>query len=324
MILRSYNPKHIIDMKQYIKHIILAALVVTSFTACEEKLNSESIFEDVPVLDPSSATYEFDKYLYENYQLKYNIAFQYKLDDESTDMDYNLVPVGYEQAQIVAHAIKYLWLDVYDKQQGPEFLKFYAPRIINVIGCPAINAAQGTETLGVAEGGVKITLYNMNDIDLTNMPWLNKYIFHVMHHEFSHILHQTKSFPKEYELISAGLYDSQSWQYRSDAEAYSLGFVTPYSMSEAHEDFVEVISSYITDTRETWQKRGFTMSADHTHIEAIDEEQEGTDIIAYKINMCKDWLLEKYDYELDSLRAEVQRRQDALTYDIVMNDSYGK
>ena len=95
-------------------------------------------------------------------------------------------------------------------------------------------------------------------------------------------------------------------------------------MSEAHEDFVEVISSYITDTREVWQKRGFTMSADHTHIEAVDEEQEGTSIINSKITMCKDWLQEKYNYELDSIRAEVQRRQDALTYDIVMNDSYGK
>lgn len=311
-------------MKKYFKHILLLAAILTGVTACKDKIDSESIFENVPVLDENSATYEFDKYLYENYQLKYNIAFQYKLDDESTDMDYNLVPVGYRQAQIVAHAVKYLWLDVYDKQQGPEFLKLYAPRIINVIGCPAINAAQGTETLGVAEGGVKITLYNMNDIDLDNMAWLNKYIFHVMHHEFSHILHQTKSFPKEYELISAGKYDALSWQYRTDAQAYSLGFVTPYSMSEAHEDFVEVISSYITDTREVWQARGFTMAEDHTHIEAIDEDQEGTLIIATKIKMCKDWLLEKYDYELDSLRAEVQRRQDALTYDIVMNDAYDK
>ena len=311
-------------MKKFIKHSLLAAIVVMGMTACEDKINSESIFEEVPVLDPNSATYEFDKYLYENYEQPYNIAFQYKLADETTDMDYNLVPVGYEQAQIVAHAIKYLWLDVYNKKMSAEFLKLYAPRIINVIGSEAVNAAQGTVTLGVAEGGVKITLYNMNDINLENMAWLNKYIFHVMHHEFSHILHQTKSFPKEYELISAGDYDSQSWQYRSDEEAYSLGFVTPYSMSEAHEDFVEVISSYITDTRETWQKRGITMSADHTHIEAIDEDQEGTAKIVYKINMCKDWLLEKYDYTLDSLRAEVQRRQDALTYDIVMNDTYGK
>ena len=292
--------------------------------SCEEKLDSESIFKDVPVLDSTQYTYSFDQYLYENYVSIYNIAFQYKLNDASTDMDYNLVPVGYEQAQIVAHAVKYLWLDVYAKQLGPDFLKLYAPRIINVIGCPAINAAQGTETLGVAEGGFKITLYNMNDINLQNMAWLNKYIFHVMHHEFSHILHQTKSFPKEYELISAGLYDSQSWQYRDDEEAYRLGFVTPYSMSEPHEDFVEVISSYITDTREVWQKRGFTMSADHTHIVAVDEDQPGTTIINTKINMCKDWLLEKYDYTLDSIRAEVQRRQDALTYDIVMNDTYGK
>jgi substrate import-associated zinc metallohydrolase lipoprotein len=207
---------------------------------------------------------------------------------------------------------------------GAEFLKLYAPRIINVLGSPAINAAQGTETLGVAEGGMKITLYNMNGIDLGNMAWLNQYIFHVMHHEFSHILHQTKTFPGEYELISAGKYDSQSWQYHSDEEAYSLGFVTPYSMSEAHEDFVEVISSYITDTRQRWQDRGITMAEDHTHIVEWDEDQEGTDIIINKINMCKDWLLEKFDYELDSLRAEVQRRQDALTYDIVMNDAYDK
>ena len=311
-------------MKKYIKYIVLTAIVSLGMTGCKEKLDEESIFKDVPVLDSTSYTYQFDKYLYENYQLKYNIAFQYKLDDESTDMNYNLVPVSYDKAQIVAHAIKYLWLDVYGTQMGEEFLKLYAPRIINVLGSPAINAAQQTETLGVAEGGVKITLYNMNDIDLSNMKWLNKYIFHVMHHEFSHILHQTKSFPKEYEQISAGLYDSQSWQYRSDEEAYALGFVTPYSMSEAHEDFVEVISSYITDTRETWEKRGIVMAADHTHIVSFDEDNPGTVIIMTKINMCKDWLSEKYDYTLDSLRAEVQRRQDALTYDIVMNDSYDK
>ena len=311
-------------MKNYIKYIALAAVVTLGMTGCEEKLDKESIFPYVPVLDSTSYTYEFDKYLYENYQLTYNIAFQYKLADESTDMDYNLVPVTYEKAQIVAHAIKYLWLDVYKSQMGAEFLKEYAPRIINVLGSPAINAAQGTETLGVAEGGMKITLYNMNGIDLGNMAWLNQYIFHVMHHEFSHILHQTKTFPGEYELISAGKYDSQSWQYRSDEEAYHLGFVTPYSMSEAHEDFVEVISSYITDTRQRWQDRGITMAEDHTHIVEWDEDQEGTDIIINKINMCKDWLLEKFDYELDSLRAEVQRRQDALTYDIVMNDAYDK
>lgn len=311
-------------MKTYFKHSLMAVFAIIALTGCREQLDQDSVFPNLPVLDSTQATYPFDKYLYESYQKPYNIAFQYKLADESTDVDYNLVPVNYDKAQIVAHAIKYLWIDAYSAQMGPDFLKSYAPRIINVIGSPAINAAQGTETLGVAEGGIKITLYNMNDIDLNDIEWLNFYIFHTMHHEFSHILHQTKSFPKEYEQISAGKYDSQSWQYRSDEEAYKLGFVTPYSMSEAHEDFVEVISCYITDTRETWAKRGFTMAEDHTHIVSIDESKEGVDILSTKINMCKDWLQEKYNYTLDSMRAEVQRRQDALSYDVVMNDSYGK
>lgn len=305
------------------KTLLIFALVAISFASCKKDDFTDSIFKDEPEVDSTKYTAAFDEYLQNTYLKVYNIQFKYRLDDQSTDMDYNLVPVNYQKAQIVAHAIKYLWLDVYNKY-NVGLLQANAPRIINVLGSPAINAAQGTETLGVAEGGVKITLYNMNGIDLENIAWLNKYIFHVMHHEFSHILHQNKSFPKTYEQISAGLYDSQSWQYQSDAKAYSLGFVTPYSMSEAHEDFVEVISSYITDTRSVWQARGFTFSEDNTHIEKVNESQEGTSIINQKIGMCKDWLLEKYNIELDSIRAEVQRRQDALTYDVVMNDSYGK
>lgn len=299
-------------------YLLLAIAACTLMGCSQDKLNERSIFEDVPVLDSTSYTYEFDKWLEENYRKPYNIKFQYKLPDGSTDMEYNLVPVNYDKAIITAHAIKYLWIDVYNKQLtmagDPNFVKKYTPRIINVLGSPAMNASQGTETLGVAEGGVKITLYNMNDIKLTNVAWLNKYIYHVMHHEFSHILHQTKTFPKEYETISAGKYDAQAWQYHSNDEAYKNGFVTPYSMSEAHEDFVEVISSYITDTREVWAKRGFIMSADHTHLERVDESvwPDGTPVMNTKITKCKEWLRAKYGYELDSIRAEVQRRQDYL------------
>lgn len=312
-------------MKLYNLFIILISTLLC-LTSCKEELNPNSVFEEgAGALDPNSYTYEFDLYLQHAYVKPYNIAFQYKLGDETTDTEYNLVPVDYEKAQIVAHAVKYLWIDVYSKHMGPDFLKLYAPRIINVLGSPAMNPSQGTETLGVAEGGIKITLYNMNNINLEDMDWLNLYIFHVMHHEFSHILHQTKSFPKEYEQISADLYDSRGWQYHSDTAAYHMGFVTPYSMSNEHEDFVEVISSYITDTREVWEKRGFIFAEDNTHLVSwheMDEKQKGSAIINQKINLCKDWLREKYNYELDSIRAEVQRRAEALTYDIVMNDNY--
>ncbi|MCQ2311080.1 MAG: putative zinc-binding metallopeptidase [Paludibacteraceae bacterium] len=309
---------------------IVLALVMVSVVGCKkDELDDTSVLKDKVWPDSMSYTYDFDCWLNNNYVKEYNIEFRYRLQDESTDFSYNLVPAGYEQSQITAHCVKYLWLDVYQKQvPNPIFLKLYAPRIINVLGCPAVNAAQNTETMGVAEGGYKITLYNMNDINhwlpkdggTPNVAMMNKYIFHVMHHEFSHILHQTKSFPQEYEAISAGDYDSQSWQYKSDTAAYHLGFVTKYSMVEAHEDFVEVISSYITDSIGQWKERGFTFSEDNTHLISFDEEQPGTKIINRKIDMAKKWLTEKYNITLDSLRAEVQRRQSAMTYDIVMNN----
>lgn len=316
-------------MKHTLKIMIIPFLLMGIMTSCEDKLSDNSVFPDSTWPDTTKSTYAFDCWLRDSYVSPYNIEFRYQLQDESTDMSYNLVPAGFEQAQITAHCVKYLWLDVYQKQvSDPNFLKFYAPRIINILGCPAINAAQGTETLGVAEGGYKITLYNMNDMNewlpkdgrKVNVAMMNKYIFHVMHHEFSHILHQAKSFPKEYEAISGGQYDAQNWQYMSDVDAYRMGFVTPYSRSEAHEDFVEVISSYITDSIGQWKERGFEFSEDNTHLIGFDENLDGTKIINQKIDMAKTWLLEKYGITLDSLRAEVQRRQDAMTYEIVMNN----
>jgi len=314
-------------MKKYL-YICCALLGISCLAGCEKsELDSTSIFKNKTWPDSTKYTYQFDCWLNENYIKKYNIDFRYELADESTDMNYQLVPAGYEQSQITAHCVKYLWLDVYQKQvPNVNFLRSYSPKIINILGCPAINAAQGTETLGVAEGGYKITLYNMNKMDewlpkdgsKPNIAMMNKYIFHVMHHEFSHILHQNKSFPKEFELISSGQYDSQNWQYMSDTAAYHKGFVTPYSCSEAHEDFVETISSYITDSIGQWKERGFTFSPDHTHMISFDADQPGTATINQKIDMVKQWLNEKYGITLDSIRAEVQRRQDVLTYDIVM------
>jgi len=314
-------------MKKYL-YICCTLLGIVCLASCQKsELDETSIFKTETWPNPNKYTYEFDCWLNQNYVQKYNIDFRYELEDESTDMNYQLVPAGYEQSQITAHCVKYLWLDVYQKQvPNVNFLRSYSPKIINILGCPAINAAQSTETLGVAEGGYKITLYNMNkmnewlpkDGSKPNIAMMNKYIFHVMHHEFSHILHQNKSFPKEFELISSGQYDSQNWQYMSDTAAYHKGFVTPYSCSEAHEDFVETISSYITDSIGQWKERGFTFSPDHTHLISFDADQPGAATINQKIDMVKQWLNEKYGITLDSIRAEVQRRQDVLTYDVVM------
>ena len=58
--------------------------------------------------------------------------------------------------------------------------------------------------LGTAEGGMKITLYNVNDInpDKIDINLLNEYYFQTMHHEFAHILHQTKNYDPAFDRIT--------------------------------------------------------------------------------------------------------------------------
>ena len=87
---------------KYVQYIAIAVLSAIVLTACNEDKFTSSIFPDEPGLDPNSYTYEFDKYLYETYLKPYNIAFQYKLGDETTDMLYNLVPVKYEKASQIS------------------------------------------------------------------------------------------------------------------------------------------------------------------------------------------------------------------------------
>ena len=63
--------------------------------------------------------------------------------------------------------------------------------------------------LGTAEGGKKITLYNVNDLNVKkiNIEKLNNYYFETMHHEFAHILHQKRNFD-----LSTGSRRGNMWE----------------------------------------------------------------------------------------------------------------
>ena len=115
--------------------------------------------------------------------------------------------------------------------------------------------------LGYASAGVKITLINVNNMKLwqennqytpADMELLNKDQFHTMHHEFSHILHQTKSYPVSFGQITPGTYAPRDWQDRDSVESHRLGYITQYGSSANYEDFVETLSCTITDTDNRW------------------------------------------------------------------------
>ncbi|GHT72320.1 hypothetical protein AGMMS50262_00640 [Bacteroidia bacterium] len=293
---------------------------------------TESIFVDEPAADSASSFYSFDKYLEANYLEPYNLEFMYKMRDVSSDTEYNLVPTELEKSKIMAILIKYLWFDVYKEVVGPEFLKQYGPRLIHLIGSGAYNPRLGTVILGSAEQGVKVTLYECNRFDFYNIDIevLNEYYFKTMHHEFAHILHQQKTYPKTFETFSAGYYDPSYWQERTVSEAASMGFASPYGSSQPREDFVEIIANYIVKSDKWWadwmvlaSKPGINQSG-----EVVNENLDGKDILEKKIVICREWLREKWNVDLDALRANVAERQihfkEAITEGYKEIESYKK
>lgn len=313
------------------KQLFIVSLLTALLVGCNtDRVDKDhSIIVD-SVLDPSSPTYKFDNYLQTRFGQTYNVEIIYRWRDNATSASYNLVPARLSRIDSIAHLTHYLWFDVYDNMVDTNFLKIYGPRMIQYIGSKGYNS-NGTATLGTAEGGIKILLYGMNELHLNNMNELNQYAFHVMHHEFSHILHQTKTYPKEFEFISMGLYDPDQWQNQKDTVMHRRGFVTPYASSAPHEDFVEIISTYVTNyagrPEQSWNWEEILEDAAKGKPNPADT-LNGAQVIINKLEVARTWLKDKYEINIDSLRSEVMRRQLRIEspekMDSIMNELYLK
>ena len=283
-------------MKKYIYTLLFAASIVLG--ACnEDKLDSHSIFNT-----ESPERNAFDTWLLLNYIIPYNIQFNYKYIDKESDNTYNLIPAEYDKCVAMAKLTKYLWIDSYNELLGETFIKTYCPRMIQLIGSKAYNS-QGSVVLGTAEGGLKITLYNVNELDFNNpnIDFLNTWFFKTMHHEFAHILHQTKNYSTDFNLISTD-YQGPSWlNLESDEIANTMGFITRYASFSPDEDFVEIISNYITHDADYWENvlnNGGAL---------------GKIKLQKKFDIVRKYLKDSWGIDIDKLRDIVQRRSGSLS-----------
>lgn len=266
--------------------------------ACsEDALDSTSIF------DKGSQTpkTEFDAWLQKNYVEPYNIDFKYRFEYKESDVSKNLAPADYDKAIALAKLTKYLWIESYEELMGRDFIRTYAPKVLNLIGSVAYDSNGGV-VLGTAEGGMKIVLYNVNSLDPANldMDFLNEWFFNTMHHEFAHILHQTKNYPTDFNEISKSDYQSSSWVNLTDEEALAMGFVNNYASSETQEDFVQTIAFYITKSDEEWEEL-----LDASIVEVTDENGDPV-------------------YEIDSKTGEPVIVKDAQGNPVPVRDSQGR
>lgn len=251
-------------MKKIFSISLLAALLAGSFNSCSEYEDPicPSIFEITPdIIDQSKFSAPLDSFCKKNFLQTYNVDFKYKMEDVSSDVNKNLSPASFDKCEQMAVLTKYLWYDVYKNnvgnsvEDGTEFLKKNSPRIIHLIGSKNINPVQGTEILGTAQGGIKITLYRSNTLDISNLDYCNEYFFKTMHHEFGHQLCSRFVVPLEYRQLSSGFYDALGWQETCDSVALGDGFITDYSRNMYEDDFVEMLSKYVTSTPMQWEKR---------------------------------------------------------------------
>ena len=280
-----------------IKVFILLALALAAVSCSEEDLDSKSIFDT-----SSPERNAFETWILNNYTEPYNIDLKYRFEDIESDMKYNVTPAAYDKSVALAKLVKYLWIEAYEELVGQEFVATYCPKVLHFVGSPEYEKSGGSMVLGTAEGGLKITLFNVNGLNPENpdAEILNEWYFKTMHHEFAHILHQTKNYSTDFNTISAGKYTGPGWMNITDREARQMGFVSNYASTETQEDFVETIAIYVTYTKAQWQN-------------ILNEAGEaGAAIILQKFEMVKEYLAESWGIDIDMLHNIVQEREENI------------
>ena len=265
------------------------------------------------IVTPNEEQTEFDKWLEVNFAVPYNIDFKYRYKETESDYDYYTVPAKYDDAIKMAHLVKYLCVETYNEVAGTNFTRRYFPKMFFLIGEWEYRN-NGTYILGTAEGGRKILLAGLNYLsdNIAKGPeYMNYFYFKTIHHEFTHIMNQTKEIPADFQLVT-GKYVGDMWSEEPYNKEYlANGFITAYSQNSYQEDFAEMLSTYITNDASQWEE--WLEEADKAAAEKAKKTGETTtapsELLSSKLDIVRRYMKESFNIDIDVLRETVQRRQ---------------
>ncbi len=266
---------------------LLAAFAVCTMglaSCSEDKLSSESVI----VADKVEET-PFDKWLKVNIVTPYNIEFKYRYSYNESDKSYYTVPANYEEAIQLVHIVKYTCIEAYDEVAGVTFTRTYFPKLFYLEG-EWHYRNNGTIELGTAEGGKKINLMGVNHLAqyMKSTDALNTYYLKTIHHEFTHILNQTRDYSAAYQLITPS-YLADQWSVSPNNTGYlTRGFITDYAQYSHTEDFAEMLSEYVTNSAAQWEawmtmKHWYVKEVDATTKEVTGDEVFYSNDCSYKV-----------------------------------------
>lgn len=195
-----------------------------------------------PVKETPLSEEPLDQYIEENFVQEFGVAVRYKFVDRYVDQNKRVTPPKLEVVVPMLDFLTEFWVKPFTEvANGNRFFRSHVPAEIILIGSTMYNA-DGTVTLGTADAGARITLTEVNFVNVEDKDWVFRQLG-TIYHEFAHIVHQRYNLPPNWQEISPEGYTSLgSWFNLTDEEALERGFVSPYGTSTFNEDFAEIVA----------------------------------------------------------------------------------
>ena len=303
-------------MKIIIKLIVLMLSVTLFFQCATDDANTNYVAPSNP--DISSVN---DQYLYDNsgeslFEV-YGTATRWRWNDNFIDPTERATPIDADLVIPATKLVEYLWAGPYAATgaDASKFVKDLFPAELVYMGSFIFND-DGTMKLGFAEGGARVTLLNMNALDFEDRNWMANPgggVLATVHHEFSHIVHQTHGIPVGFNTISES-YLGNGWSNGvSRNDAIKLGMVRNYGTLNEFEDFCEIISHFLVVDQATFEE-DFINQEDCSTLTDADaivncrELNEGRELIAKKVNLVVDFYKNNFNVDLLAVRDTLQTR----------------
>lgn len=251
---------------------------------------------DTPIIDLGGETWvkgPLDEWLETAFLDPFNIQVKYKWDPYELNYMRNLVPVNEDKVKPVMEAVRQIWIKPYEQVAGDAFMKIYVPKQFVLAGSAEYNT-NGTIILGQAEGGRKIVLLGLNRFDTASRNEVQR-MLHTIHHEFAHILHQTKLYPLEWKALNPEWYTA-TWYNNTDEEAHRQGLISAYAKASPDEDFVETVSFLLVFGQQYYD----------SVINKPDVPESSKQVLRRKREMVIDYFSNNFDIDFTSLQQETQ------------------
>lgn len=304
-------------------------LYILGIICCICSCSKEEFVSYVPQKVESSED-EIDKYFQENFQDKYGCNIRWKWDDNAVDRNYILAPADRKILIPTGEMLRKFWIEpfILESKASGEFIRKHFPPEIVCVGSELRNS-DGTRTLGYADAGVRITLTELNYFNLSKKSWVIQQL-HTVHHEFSHIIHQTYKMPSGFNKITENNYTGKTWNdiytnaqaelmgkgiknptpQQSDSlaqeKAIMRGMLTPYGTSSEFEDFAEIVSIYLLTDPFVFDEMYILPDPQKPYL------NEGKAFIGKKLSMVREYYMSNFSVDLARLREIIGKRLNEL------------